>query len=178
MQDTIETKAMQLAKQQVEPIDPATISFQINGKPYFAAEDLDMPLVWFLRDQLRLTGTKFACGDSADCGGICSVLVDGKPTRACRISLQALVGKQVLTIEGLDQKRLQPLQQAWLDEDVPQCGYCDPAWIIQASALLARTPRPSTSDLNRISVVCRCGSQPRAHKAILLAAERLREVSR
>lgn len=178
MQDTIETRAMQLAKQQIEPIDPATISFSINGKPYFAATDLDMPLVWFLRDQLRLTGTKFGCGDGADCGGICSVLVEGKPVRACRTTLQSLAGKRIQTIEGIGQNRMHPLQQAWIDEDVPQCGYCEPAWIVCASALLARNPRPGVADLARLGVVCRCGNQTRAHKAILLAAERLREASR
>lgn len=178
MQDTIETRAMQIAKQQVEPIDPATITFAINGKPYFAAKDLDMPLVWFLRDQLRLTGTKFGCGDDADCGGLCSVLVEGKPMRACRTPLHALAGKRVQTIEGLDREGLQPLQQAWIDEDVPQCGYCEPAWIIQATALLARTARPSLPDIARIGVACRCGSQSRAQRAILLAAERMREAAR
>lgn len=178
MQDTIETRAMQIARQRIEPIDPATISFTINGKPYFVVDDLEMPLLWFLRDQLQLTGTKFGCGDGADCGGICSVLVDGKPVRACRTPLKGLVGKYVQTIEGLGRDELHPLQQAWIDEDVPQCGYCDPAWLVVGSALLARNPRPSQTDVMRLGIVCRCGSAARAQRAILIAAERLRESNR
>ena len=178
MQDTIETTAVRLAREQAEPIDDATISFSINGKPYFSAENLDMPLLWFLRDELRLTGTKSGCGDGEDCGGICSVLLEGKPVRACRTSLHAIAGKRVITVEGLASDDLHPLQQAFVEQDVPQCGYCTPAWLIHAAALLARNPRPSLIDIARINVTCRCGSQVAAQRAILRAAERLREDTR
>lgn len=178
MQDTIETTAMRLARERAEPISAATISFSINGKPYFNAEELEMPLLWFLRDELRLTGTKSGCGDNEDCGGICSVLLEGKPVRACRTSLQAIAGKRVVTVEGLADDSLHPLQQAFIDEDVPRCGYCVPAWLIHAAALLARNPRPSPVDVAKINVVCRCGTQVAARRAILRAADRLREESR
>lgn len=174
MPDTIETRALQLASEQAEPIDPATIRFDINGKPYFAAEDLDMPLVLFLRDVLQLTGTKFACGDGADCGGICTVLLDERPVRACRTTLASIEGKSVTTIEGIGANRLGVLQKAWIDEDVIQCGYCDSAWLVLGSALLARNRQPSFTDLVRNSITCTCGSQYHAHRAIVLAGERLR----
>lgn len=169
---------MQLARKSAQPIDPATISFSINGKPYFVADRFDMPLLWFLRDELRLTGTKAGCGDNDDCGGICSVLLDGQPVRACRTPLSALVGLQVLTVEGLASQQLHPLQRAFVNADVPQCGYCIPAWLIHGAALLARNPRANAVDVARISVICRCGVQVAARRAILSVAERNGEASR
>ncbi len=178
MQDTIETTAMRLARERAQPIDEATISFSINGKPYFSAENLDMPLLWFLRDELRLTGTKSGCGDDEDCGGICSVLLEGKPVRACRTPVHSIARKRVVTVEGLAGDDLHPLQQAFIEQDVPQCGYCTPAWLIHGAALLARNPQPSVVDISKINVICRCGSQVAAQRAILRAAERMRENTR
>ncbi|MEO7916668.1 MAG: (2Fe-2S)-binding protein [Dokdonella sp.] len=178
MQDTIETTAMRIARERADPINPDTITFSINGKPYFVADGLDMPLLWFLRDQLRLTGTKAGCGIDEDCGGICSVLLAGKPVRACRTPLASVAGKSVQTIEGLANERLHPLQRAFIEIDVSQCGYCTPAWLIHATALLERNPKPSPQDITRIAVVCRCGTQVAARKAILLAASRMREPAR
>lgn len=172
MQESIETTATRLALESADPIDPATISFSINGKPYFVAKRLDMPLLWYLRDDLRLTGTKAACGDDEDCGGICSVLLDGKPVRACRTSLSSIEGLGVTTVEGLASSRLHPLQKAFIDEDVPLCGYCVPAWLIHGVALLERKPRPSATDIAKIPVICRCGFQLAARRAINLVAER------
>ncbi|MEO6075787.1 MAG: 2Fe-2S iron-sulfur cluster-binding protein [Dokdonella sp.] len=174
MQETIETTAMRLAREKAEPINEATISFSINGKPYFVADRFDMPLLWFLRDELRLTGTKVGCGDDEDCGGICSVLLEGIPVRACRTPLKAIKGKHVQTVEGLASERLNPLQRAFLDEDVAQCGYCVPAWLIHGTALLARNPQVSATEVSRISVICRCGVQVAARRAILSAADRNR----
>lgn len=178
MQETIETTAMRLAREKAEPISDATISFSINGKPYFVADRFDMPLLWFLRDQLRLTGTKAGCGDDEDCGGICSVLLEGKAVRACRTTLQSIKDRNVETVEGLGQKGLHPLQRAFIDADVPQCGYCVPAWLIQGVALLTRNPRANAAEIARISVICRCGVQVAARRAILSVANRNRETAR
>lgn len=177
MQESIETTAVQLALKKAEPISEATISFSINGKPYFIADRFDMPLLWFLRDELRLTGTKAGCGDDEDCGGICSVLLEGKPVRACRTTLQFIEGRNVQTIEGLASERLHPLQRAFIDEDVAQCGYCVPAWLIHGAALLARNPRANATEVSRISVICRCGVQVAARRAILSVADRSREAA-
>lgn len=177
MQETIETTAMRLAREKAEPINEATISFSINGKSYFVADRFDMPLLWFLRDELRLTGTKAGCGDDEDCGGICSVLLEGKPVRACRTPLKAIKGLHVQTVEGLASERLHPLQRAFIDEDVAQCGYCIPAWLIHGTALLARNPKAKATDVARLSVICRCGVQVAARRAILSVADRNREAA-
>ena len=178
MQESIETNAVRLALEKAEPISEATISFSINGKPYFIADRFDMPLLWFLRDELRLTGTKTGCGDDEDCGGICSVLLEGKTVRACRTTLQSIQGKSIQTVEGLASERLHPLQRAFIDEDVAQCGYCVPAWLIHGAALLAAKPKANAADIARISVVCRCGVQVAARRAILRVADRNRESAR
>ncbi len=178
MQESIETTAMRLARKLAEPISDATISFSINGKPYFVADRLDMPLLWFLRDELRLTGTKAGCGDDEDCGGICSVLLEGQPVRACRTPLNAIANLHVQTVEGLASERLHPLQRAFIDEDVPQCGYCVPAWLVHATALLNRNPQANATEVARISVICRCGFQVAARRAILRVTERNREAAR
>lgn len=178
MQESIETTAVRLAREKAEPISDATISFSINGKPYFVANRFDLPLLWFLRDELRLTGTKAGCGDDEDCGGICSVLLDGKPVRACRTTLQSIKDRNVQTVEGLASDRLNPLQRAFIDADVPQCGYCVPAWLIHGAALLTRNPRASVGEIARIAVICRCGVQVAARRAILSVADRNRENAR
>jgi isoquinoline 1-oxidoreductase alpha subunit len=140
----------------------------INGKPYFHAGDPEMPLLWFLRDTLRLTGTKYACGVGA-CGA-CTVLVDGKAVRSCTTPMSAVADRTITTIEGLESDALHPVQQAWIDEDVAQCGYCQAGQLLAAVALLMRKPAPGEDDIAGIANLCRCGTYPRIRKAILRAA--------
>jgi isoquinoline 1-oxidoreductase alpha subunit len=154
-------------KRSAAPVAPLAIT--INGKPYEHDGDPTMPLLWFLRDTLRLTGTKFGCGVGA-CGA-CTVLLDGKATRSCLLPMQNAAGHQVTTIEGLAGDSLHPVQQAWIEEDVPQCGYCQAGQIVAAVVLLQRKPKPNDDDLATISNLCRCGTYPRIRKAILRAAE-------
>jgi len=150
----------------------APLAITINGKPYEHDGDPTMPLLWFLRDTLRLTGTKFGCGIGA-CGA-CTVLVDGKAARSCLLPMQNAAGHQVTTIEGLAGDGLHPVQQAWIEEDVPQCGYCQAGQIVAAVDLLSRKPKPNDEDIATISNLCRCGTYPRIRKAILRAAESIR----
>ena len=150
-----------------------TVPLRINGKDYFHEGDADMPLLWFLRDVLRLTGTKFGCGIGA-CGA-CTVLIDGKAQRACLTPVSAASEHDVTTIEGLAGAELHPVQQAWIDEDVAQCGYCQAGQIMAAVDLLKRTPRPNDADIAKISNLCRCGTYPRIRKAIARAADKLQE---
>ncbi|MCK9540087.1 (2Fe-2S)-binding protein [Dokdonella sp.] len=131
-----------------------------------------MPLLWFLRDRLRLTGTKYAC-DSGVCGA-CTVLVDGAATHACTLRMQAAAGKAVTTIEGLGKSVLHPLQQAWIEEDAVLCGYCQPGQIMAAAALLQRKPQPRESEIDALPNLCRCGAYPRIRSAIQRAAEVMR----
>jgi len=154
-------------KRSATPVAPLAIT--INGKPYEHDGDPSMPLLWFLRDTLRLTGTKFGCGVGA-CGA-CTVLVDGKAARSCLLPMQNAAGHQVTTIEGLAGDGLHPVQQAWIEEDVPQCGYCQAGQIVAAVDLLQRKPKPNDDDIATISNLCRCGTYPRIRKAILRAAE-------
>ena len=154
-------------KRSATPVAPLAIT--INGKPYEHDGDPTMPLLWFLRDTLRLTGTKFGCGIGA-CGA-CTVLLDGKATRSCLLPMQNAAGHQVTTIEGLAAEGLHPVQQAWIEEDVPQCGYCQAGQIVAAVDLLQRKPKPNDDDIATISNLCRCGTYPRIRKAILRAAE-------
>jgi isoquinoline 1-oxidoreductase alpha subunit len=154
-------------KRSATPVAPLAIT--INGKPYEHDGDPTMPLLWFLRDTLRLTGTKFGCGVGA-CGA-CTVLLDGKATRSCLLPMQNAAGHQVTTIEGLAGDSLHPVQQAWIEEDVPQCGYCQAGQIVAAVDLLQRKPKPNDDDIATISNLCRCGTYPRIRKAILRAAE-------
>ena len=132
-----------------------------------------MPLLWYLRDVLRLTGTKYGCGIGF-CGA-CTVLVDGKAQRACLTPVNTLATSNVTTIEGLAGAALHPLQQAWIDEDVAQCGYCQAGQIMAAADLIARNPHPSDEDIDKIPNLCRCGTYPRIRKAIKRAAETMRE---
>jgi isoquinoline 1-oxidoreductase alpha subunit len=147
----------------------ASIPVTVNGKPYFHDGDPAMPLLWFLRDTLRLTGSKFGCGIGA-CGA-CTVLIDGKATRSCVMPMTGVAERKVTTIEGLEGDALHPVQQAWIDEDVAQCGYCQAGQNMAAVDLLKRKPKPSDDDIAAIGNLCRCGTYPRIRKAILRAAE-------
>src|SRR5713226_7662444 len=131
--------------------------FNLNGRSVTVAGDPDMPLLWALRDELGLTGTKYGCGIAA-CGA-CTVHVDGKPVRSCSLPQSAAEGRRVVTIEGLSKDRSHPLQQAWIEEQVPQCGYCQSGMLMAAAALLKQKPRPSDEDINAaITNICRCGT--------------------
>lgn len=138
--------------------------------------DPGMPLLWVLRDVLQMTGTKFGCGVAA-CGA-CTVLVDGQAVRSCVMPLSSATGRAVQTIEGLGSpERLHALQRAWIEHQVPQCGYCQSGMLMAAAALLARTPDPSDTDIdNAITNLCRCGTYPRVRVAIKAAAQALAAV--
>lgn len=146
------------------------VKLQINGKEHEIEADPAMPLLWALRDLLGLTGTKYSCGISA-CGA-CTVLVDGKPVRSCVTPVSAVSGNAIMTIEGLSNDRSHPVQQAWLEEQVPQCGYCQSGQIMAAVALLSQKPKPTEADIDTAmaGVLCRCGTYPRIRKAIKRAA--------
>ncbi len=146
-----------------------SLPLRINGKAYFFDGDGDMPLLWYLRDVLRLNGTKFGCGIGA-CGA-CTVLIDGKAQRACVTPLKAAAKHEVTTIEGLAGADLHPLQQAWIEVDVAQCGYCQAGQIMAAADLLKHNPNPNDDDIGKISNLCRCGTYPRIRQAIKRAAE-------
>ena len=146
-----------------------SVVLRINGKPYSFDGDAEMPLLWYLRDVLRLTGTKFGCGIGA-CGA-CTVLVDGKAQRSCITPMKAATQHEITTIEGLAGNELHPLQQAWIEVDVAQCGYCQAGQIMAAADLLRRTPSPSDDDIGKIANLCRCGTYPRIRRAIKRAAE-------
>jgi isoquinoline 1-oxidoreductase alpha subunit len=148
-------------------------ALRINGRDYFPSGDPDMPLLWYLRDVLRLTGTKFGCGIGA-CGA-CTVLVDGKAQRACLTPVRTALGHEVTTIEGLGEDALHPLQRAWIEEDVAQCGYCQAGQIMAAADLLKRNPNPTDDDIAKIPNLCRCGTYPRIRSAIKRAAQLARD---
>lgn len=145
-------------------------SLEINGQIRVVEAESDMPLLWALRDLLGLTGTKYSCG--VGLCGTCTVLVDGQASRACITPLSALEGKSILTIEGLSATGDHPLQKAWLEEHVTQCGYCQPGQIMNAVALLERTANPSDEDIDNAmsDVLCRCGTYQRIRVAIHRAA--------
>ncbi|HSD68147.1 MAG TPA: (2Fe-2S)-binding protein [Woeseiaceae bacterium] len=152
-----------------------TIRFRLNGEEVQFDGAADMPLLWYLRDYAGLTGTKFGCG-IAICGA-CTVHVDGVAVRSCVLPVQALAGKEVRTIEDLGTGGLHAVQRAWIEEDVPQCGYCQSGQIMAAVDLLKRVPEPSDSDIAGITNLCRCGTYPRIRKAIHRAAAILKEES-
>jgi isoquinoline 1-oxidoreductase alpha subunit len=153
------------------------VQFTINGRREEFGGDESMPLLWYLRDHARLTGTKFGCGIGA-CGA-CTVQVNGTATRSCITPLAAVSGKSVTTIEGLAKgEKLHPVQRAWIEEDVSQCGYCQAGQIMAAVDLLKRSPDPSTEDINSISNLCRCGTYVRIRKAIRRAATLMKEEGR
>ena len=144
-----------------------TLTF--NGKTHSIDAPDDMPLLWVLRDIVGLTGTKFGCG-AALCGA-CTVHVEGRAVRSCSMRLGDAEGKRITTIEGLSVDRSHPLQKAWIAEQVPQCGYCQPGMIMAAAALLAETPKPTDADIDQsITNICRCGTYARIRKAIHAAA--------
>ena len=142
------------------------ISFILNGKSQNVDVDPAMPLLWVLRDTLNLTGTKFGCG-MALCGA-CTVHVNGEAVRSCVTPISTVAGKKVTTIEGLSAEHNHPVQQAWIEVDVPQCGYCQPGQIMSAVALLAKNPRPSDTDIDDAmgGNLCRCGTYLRIREAI------------
>ena len=146
-------------------------NFTLNGQATTLEVPDDMPLLWVLRDVVGLTGTKFGCGVAA-CGA-CTVHVDGQPTRSCITPVETVAGKSITTIEGLSSNRSHPVQQAWIELDVPQCGYCQSGQIMSAAALLANNPKPSDADIDSAMSgnICRCGTYPRIRKAIHRAAE-------
>jgi isoquinoline 1-oxidoreductase alpha subunit len=148
------------------------ISFRVNNKTVNVSDVADTPLLWVLRDTLKLTGTKFGCGTGL-CGA-CTVHIDGKAQRSCIKSISTVAGKNVVTIEGLasSDEQLHPVQQAWLEEDVPQCGYCQAGQIMATIDFLQQFPNPSDQDINdNMSNICRCGTYVRIRKAIHRAAE-------
>ncbi|WP_439533558.1 (2Fe-2S)-binding protein [Polymorphobacter sp.] len=146
-----------------------TVSLTINGRKRSIEAEADMPLLWALRDDAGLKGTKFGCGVGV-CGA-CTVLVDGVAIRSCSVSVGDVGTARIVTIEGLAGDGDHPLQKAWIAEQVPQCGYCQPGMIMAAAALIAETPRPSDTDINeQITNVCRCGTYPRIRRAIHRAA--------
>ncbi|HET7292252.1 MAG TPA: (2Fe-2S)-binding protein [Vicinamibacteria bacterium] len=146
------------------------IRFTVNGQARSVDVDPETPLLWVLRDTLGLTGTKYGCG-VAQCGS-CTVHVDGVATRTCVLPVNGVEGKKVTTIEGLSSDRGHPLQQAWIAEQVPQCGYCQSGMIMTAAELLARKPKPSDADIDASlgGHICRCGTYQRIRKAIHRAA--------
>lgn len=137
----------------------------VNEREYDFDVDADTPLLWVLRDSLGMTGTKFGCG-IGQCGA-CSVLVDGELQRSCVLPISGIEGRKISTIEGLSTDNSHPVQQAWIAEDVPQCGYCQSGQIMAATALLARSPNPSDDEIDAaMTNICRCGSYSRIRKAI------------
>lgn len=152
-----------------------TIDFVLNRRRVSFEGDPGMPLLWYLRDAARLTGTRFGCGIGY-CGA-CTVHVDGSARRACMTPMSSIAGHEVLTIEGLagSSTELHPVQEAWIEEDVPQCGYCQAGQIMAAVDLLKRKPNPTDEEIDGITNLCRCGTYPRIRKAIRRAAARLRE---
>ncbi|WP_339880079.1 (2Fe-2S)-binding protein [uncultured Algoriphagus sp.] len=144
----------------------------INKEPFIMDADPEMPLLWAIRDLANLKGTKFGCGKGL-CGA-CSLFVDGDLVRSCSYPLKMAEGKEVTTIEGLseDEARLHPIQQAWMEIQVPQCGYCQPGFMMAAAKLLEVYPTPTIDDIkNNISNICRCGTHPRIIRAIIYASK-------
>ncbi|HYG70441.1 MAG TPA: (2Fe-2S)-binding protein [Anaeromyxobacteraceae bacterium] len=149
----------------------AKMNLIVNGKPREVDAAPGTPLLWVLRDTLGLTGTKFGCG-IAMCGA-CTVLVDGEAERSCTLAVEDAVGRRITTIEGLAAKGDHPVQQAWIAEEVPQCGYCQSGQILSAVALLSKTPNPTDAQIDAAmdGVLCRCGTYNRIRRAIHRAAK-------
>lgn len=150
-----------------------TYTLSINGKQHTVEADAKMPLLWVIRDLVGLTGTKYGCG-IAQCGS-CTVHMNGIPIRSCTTLVGAAVNKEIVTIEGLSEHNDHVVQQAWIEEQVPQCGYCQSGQIMAAAALLKKNPSPSDRDIDIAMQghICRCGTYPRIRKAIKSAAARL-----
>ncbi|HEY5865674.1 MAG TPA: (2Fe-2S)-binding protein [Candidatus Tectomicrobia bacterium] len=146
------------------------VTLRVNGKTYQVDAEPGTPLLWVLRDSLGLIGTKYGCG-IAQCGA-CTVHVDGRAIRSCVLPLSAVLSNDITTIEGLAADHQHPVQRAWMEHDVPQCGYCQAGQIMAAAALLATKPNPSDSDIDReMTNICRCGTYRRIRMAIHRAAE-------
>jgi isoquinoline 1-oxidoreductase alpha subunit len=147
-----------------------TYTVSVNGKPYSVIAQPGTPLLWVLRDTIGLTGTKYGCGKGI-CGS-CIVHLDGEPTRSCITPIEAVANSSVVTIEGLSPDRSHPVQQAWIEEQVPQCGYCQSGQIMTAVALLKKNPSPTDEQINEAmhDVLCRCGTYQRIRRAIHRAA--------
>jgi len=142
---------------------------KVNGKLLDVDADPETPLLWIVREQLGLTGTKFGCG-IARCGA-CTLHVDGSPVRSCSFPLSQAVGREITTIEGLSENRSHALQQAWIAEQVPQCGYCQSGMLMTAVALLRERPRPTDEEIDfAMTNLCRCGTYPRIRRAIKRAS--------
>ena len=152
-----------------------TTRIQINGKTMTVKAEPDTPLLWVIRDEIGLTGTKFGCG-MALCGA-CTVHLDGQPVRSCQTPLSAAAGKKVSTIESLSANNSHPLQKAWIAHDVPQCGYCQSGQLMSAAALLKGNKNPSDDDIDAAMSgnICRCGTYPRIRAAIKTAAAEMRK---
>ena len=152
-----------------------SVKFQVNGKAVAATAEPDTPLLWVIRDELGMTGTKFGCG-IAQCGA-CTVHVNGVAVRSCQTPLSTVSGKKVSTVEGLSKNNSHPLQMAWIKHDVPQCGYCQSGQLMSASALLANNKSPSDADIDAAMAgnICRCGTYPRIKAAIKDAASTMRK---
>ncbi len=145
------------------------IQLTINGRSQRVDVEPDTPLLWVIREQVGLTGTKYGCG-VAQCGA-CTVHLDGEPVRSCSLPVSAAAGKRVVTIEGLSPNSSHPVQKAWLELDVPQCGYCQSGQIMAAAALLRKNPRPTDKDIDEaMTNICRCGTYQRIRAAIHVAA--------
>ena len=145
------------------------LSFKLNGQAVSVDADGDTPLLWVVRDQLGLTGTKYGCGIAA-CGA-CTVHIDGTAVRSCSFPVSGVSGRSVMTIEGLAKDRSHPLQKAWIEHQVPQCGYCQSGMIMAAAALLKENPSPTDADIDAaITNICRCGTYQRIRAAIHTAA--------
>ena len=148
----------------------------INGKVQQVNVEEDTPLLWAIRDSIGLTGTKYGCGIQ-QCGA-CTVLIGKRPVRSCGITVGEVAGKDITTIEGLSPDSRHPVQMAWVEEQVPQCGYCRSGQIMAASSLLERNPNPTDQEIDRAMLnLCRCGRYPRIRKAIHRASDLLKEVS-
>ena len=146
------------------------LTLRVNGKTYQVDAEPTTPLLWVLRDSIGLTGTKFGCG-IAQCGA-CTVHVDGRATRSCVLPVSTVLNSEITTIEGLSPESQHPAQRAWIEQNVPQCGYCQSGQIMAVAALLSRDPNPSDSDIDReITNICRCGTYQRIRLAIHRASE-------
>lgn len=152
----------------------SSIRLNVNGRTYALDVDPDTPLLWVLRDHAGLRGTRFGCG-IGQCGA-CTVHVDGEPQRSCQLPVRSVGGARVVTIEGLSTDGAHPVQRAWVEEGVPQCGYCQGGQILQAAALLARNPDPSEREIDEWMAgnLCRCGTYVRIRRAIHRAAAAIR----
>ena len=151
------------------------ITMKVNGKTVNVKAEPDTPLLWVIRDEIGLTGTKFGCG-AALCGA-CTVQLDGVPIRSCQTPVSAVAGKSVTTVESLSPNNSHPLQKAWIAHDVPQCGYCQSGQLMSAAALLSKNKNPSDADIDEAMSgnICRCGTYPRIRAAIKSAAAEMRK---